>query len=163
MLGVTISAGALKRLRGPKTLGFPRFFAGGVEPHWVGVVPYTAPGDALALERCAPMLEKTTTLEILLARHPGAVLLAFEAAGLALSMKLQTARNQLVAGVFPVPTHKVGGRRVVRIDDLAAYIDSQTCPAIAGARRGASTKTERLQALAAGITVKELRAQGGAA
>ena len=107
----------------------------------------------------------SSTLEILSARHPGAVLLPFVDAGAALAMKLQTARNQLVAGVFPVPTHKVGGRRVVRIDDLAAYIDSQTCVAPVGPRLGTSSKAERLAAKVAGVSVKQLRAQqeGGAA
>lgn len=103
------------------------------------------------------------TLEILSARYPGAVLLPFVDAGTALAMKLQTARNQLVAGVFPVPTHKVGGRRVVRIDDLAAYIDAQTCAAASGPRLGTSSKAERLAARAAGLSVRQLRAQEGGA
>lgn len=102
------------------------------------------------------------TLQMLLHYFDGAVFIQFGSAAQVVAMKLQTARNQLAAGTFPVPTHKVGGRRVVWVDDLARYIDAQSLaqslPPAPLPRRSPPLKSERLKARAGGITVKEMRA-----
>ena len=41
-----------------------------------------------------------------------------------LGIKLQTARNRIAAGTFPVPVIKVTGQPMVHFEDAAAYIDS---------------------------------------
>lgn len=99
------------------------------------------------------MSPQTSTLEILLARFDGAILIPLTGAAAALRWPLQTARNRVSEGTCPFPTSKVAGRRVVHVCDLAAYIDEQTgAPAPAGPRLGASTKVERLAAAKAGFT-----------
>lgn len=105
----------------------------------------------------------STTLQLLLARFPGAVQIPFSSAATAIGMAVQTGRNQLVRGTFPVRTIKLGGRRMVRLDDLAKYLDGAArTSGESGKRRGAPTKEERLEAKRRGVSVRELRAEGGA-
>lgn len=106
------------------------------------------------------------TLKLLLARFPGAIQIPLAHAAAACGISTQTARNQLVKGVFPIPTFRLGGRRMVRLDDLASHLDAvsgKAKQAPAGPRRGTSLKAERLAAKAAGLTVKQLRVQEGGA
>lgn len=42
-----------------------------------------------------------------------------------IGIRPSTGANQLSAGAFPIPTSKVGGKRVVDIRDLALYIDER--------------------------------------
>lgn len=109
-------------------------------------------------------LAMSSTLKLLLARFPGAIQIPLAAAAEACSMSVQTARNQLVSGAFPIKTHKLGGRRMVRLDDLASYLDavSGAGKPLQAASRGRPSKTERLEAERQGITVRELRAQRAA-
>lgn len=110
------------------------------------------------------MGSQTSTLEILLTRFDGAILIPLADAAAALSWPLQTARNRVCTNTCPFPTHKVEGRRVVHVRDLAHFVDQQTgAESPAGPRLGTSSKAERLAARAAGLTVKQLRAQEGGA
>lgn len=87
------------------------------------------------------------TLLILAARFPGRILITFSESANAISMAVQTARNLDAAGKFPIPTHKVGGRRMVRIDDLAAYLDKSAPPAgiKKKRRRGRPSNVEKFE------------------
>ena len=40
-----------------------------------------------------------------------------------MGIKLQTAKNQISAGTFPVPLTRTGPRAMVHVADAAAYID----------------------------------------
>lgn len=40
-----------------------------------------------------------------------------------MGIKLQTARNRIAAGTFPVPVIKMGGKPMVHVNDAADYID----------------------------------------
>lgn len=40
-----------------------------------------------------------------------------------MGIKLQTARNRIAAGTFPVKVIKCGGKPVIHVADAAAYID----------------------------------------
>lgn len=40
-----------------------------------------------------------------------------------MGIKLQTAKNQISAGKFPVPLTRTGPRAMVHVSDAAAYID----------------------------------------
>lgn len=95
---------------------------------------------------------QTSTLEILLARFDGGILIPLADTAAVLSWSLQTARNRVCTETCPFPTHKVEGRRVVHVRDLANYIDQQTgAEAPAGPRLGTSSKAERAEARAAGF------------
>jgi excisionase family DNA binding protein len=41
-----------------------------------------------------------------------------------LGIAVKTARNWLSAGKFPIPTHRIGGKRLVRIEDIDAFVVS---------------------------------------
>lgn len=36
----------------------------------------------------------------------------------------KTARNWLSAGKFPIPTHRIGGKRLVRIEDIESFVSN---------------------------------------
>jgi len=40
-----------------------------------------------------------------------------------MSIKMQTARNQIAAGTFPIPHFTVSGKRMIHVSDAAKYID----------------------------------------
>lgn len=61
--------------------------------------------------------------DILLARFNGRILVPFSDAVEALGYNRQTARNELVRGVFPVPTMLQGSRRFIAITDITAYVE----------------------------------------
>ena len=84
----------------------------------------------------------TSTLDLLLAKFGGQLLISFAAAAKIIGMPEQTARNKLSRGQFPIPTILVGARRLVDIRDLADYIDS-----LAGRqtpKRGRKRKAEKM-------------------
>jgi hypothetical protein len=63
----------------------------------------------------------------------------------------KTTRNLLSEGRFPIPTEKIGAKRVVSIFVLADFVmqRSHIAPAVMSpkpARKGARTKAERLRA-----------------
>ena len=66
----------------------------------------------------------SNTLQILLVRFDGQLLIPFIAAARAAGFKDQTARNLLVAKKFPIRSEKRGARRVIHIFDLANHIES---------------------------------------
>lgn len=39
-----------------------------------------------------------------------------------IAMAEKTARNWLTAGKFPIPTHLIGSRRMIRVSDLEAFV-----------------------------------------
>lgn len=76
------------------------------------------------------------TLALLETIFPGQVVIPVIKAGTALSLAPQTTRNKISAGEFPVTTFLLGGKRVVRKSDLAAYIDN-----LGTKKRGRPSKT----------------------
>ena len=64
-----------------------------------------------------------TPVDVLLAQFKGQILIPFLDAVEALGYNRQTARNELVRGVFPVPTMLQGSRRFIAITDVAAYVE----------------------------------------
>lgn len=88
-----------------------------------------------------------STIQILLTRFNGQILIPFidgaEAAGFA----GQTARNKVHKGEFPIPTILNGSRRLIHIRDLACFIDTLRDKSIAPVKpkRGARTKASRIE------------------
>lgn len=70
------------------------------------------------------MQSLSSTLQILLARFDGQVLIPFIKASAAAGISGQTARNKLSVGTFPIKTVFNGSRRLVHIQDLADFIES---------------------------------------
>lgn len=90
------------------------------------------------------------TLQILLARFGGQVLIPFTDASESVGILRQTARNRLSNGTFPMPTCTSGGRRFIHIKDLANFVDSlQDKPA--KTKRGRPTKASKFQSQAGGV------------
>lgn len=91
-----------------------------------------------------------STIQILLARFNGQVLIPFLSACESIGIPIQTARNKLSKGTFPIPTVMIGSRRFIHISDLANFIESRrVSPAVIPEpeiiRRGARTKAVRMQ------------------
>ncbi len=55
----------------------------------------------------------------------GKLIITLTEAAAELGMEVGTARNQIGAGSFPLPTRKMGKNRVVDVRDLADYVDHQ--------------------------------------
>jgi len=70
------------------------------------------------------MQNVTTTIQILLARFNGQVLIPLVSASESVGISAQTARNRLSNGTFPIPTRLVESRRFIHISDLADFVDS---------------------------------------
>lgn len=66
----------------------------------------------------------STTIQILLARFNGQVLIPLVSASESIGISAQTARNRLSNGTFPIPTRLVESRRFIHISDLANFVDS---------------------------------------
>lgn len=71
----------------------------------------------------------STTLQILLARFNGQVLVPFARASESVGICEQTARNQLSAGKYPIQTVMIGARRFIHIAELANFVDSRCAQA----------------------------------
>jgi hypothetical protein len=69
------------------------------------------------------MSTTSTTIQILLSRFNGRILIPFVEAVTAAGFVEQTARNQIHKGIFPIPTVVNGSKRLVHIEDLANFID----------------------------------------
>ena len=93
------------------------------------------------------MQQHSNTLEIILARFDGQVLIPLVDACKVIGMSIQTARNQLVNGNFPIPTVLRGNRRFVHVSDLAAYVDSIRNLVSPKAKRGRKSKASKMQAI----------------
>lgn len=86
----------------------------------------------------------STTLQILLTRFNGQVLIPFITAAESVGISQQTARNRLVNRSFPIKTVLIGSRRFVHIADLAEYVESlREQPT--KSRRGRPTKASKYQ------------------
>lgn len=89
------------------------------------------------------MSQLSSTLQILLARFNGQVLIPFTQGSESVGIAQQTARNKLAAGKFPMPTLTVGARRFIHIEDLANFVEEHRQPK---SKRGARTKKARVEA-----------------
>lgn len=89
------------------------------------------------------MQNLSPTIQILLARFNGQVLIPFTQGAETVGIAQQTARNQLAAGKFPMPTITVGARRFIHIEDLANFVEGHRQPK---PKRGARTKKARVEA-----------------
>jgi hypothetical protein len=87
----------------------------------------------------------SSTLQILLARFDGQVLIPFASASKSVGIPEQTARNRLVSGNYPIPTLLNGSRRFIHISDLASYVDSLRNES-SKPKRGRPTKASKFQA-----------------
>lgn len=83
-----------------------------------------------------------TTLDLLAQRYP--VLLTIPDVAEVTSMQPQTIRNRLARGDFPIPSLKIGRRRLFRVIDVAAFLDQvagiDTSFLAVARRRGRPTK-----------------------
>jgi len=92
-------------------------------------------------------MDKTTsTVQLLMARFNGQILIPFVDAVTSAGFQEQTARNMIYKGKFPIPTVLSGSRRFVYIQDLAKFIDGlrdQSKPEVK-TRRGRPTKASKM-------------------
>ena len=63
-----------------------------------------------------------TNLQLLLARYDSLTLNTTQLAEL-LHMHPKSILNAVSQGRFPIPTHRVGGKRLANVTDVAAYLD----------------------------------------
>src|SRR5450830_1602979 len=84
-----------------------------------------------------------TVLEILRATYQTIYISAVNA-GKEIGMAPGTTRNMLTEGRFPIPTLKIGAKRMVSIFVLADFV-MQCSQLPVQARKGARTKAERLK------------------
>ena len=99
------------------------------------------------------MNRPTTTAELLVSQFAPAVLLTLKQVSEVTGQAEQTIRNLISQGRTTLPTRKVGGKRVVHVLDLAAWIDEQRAapgggptPTAPRRPRGRPTKLEQRQA-----------------
>ena len=85
----------------------------------------------------------SSTIEILMARFHGQILIPFAAAVKCVGIPEQTARNKLSKGIFPIPTVMSGSRRQIHVQDLATYVESLRSPP--PKKRGPKTKASKFQ------------------
>lgn len=92
------------------------------------------------------------TLQILLARFNGQILIPFTPASESVGIPEQTARNLLSKKKFPIPTvpNPNGSRRFIHIEDLANYVDSLRAISLKP-KRGRKTKASKINADQPGI------------
>lgn len=79
-------------------------------------------------------------LELISRAYPGQALLSIPDAARVLGISHQKIKNDLLLGRFPVPTVKIGSRRLVPAIDLASYLDSLTTAPRRGPGRPRSTR-----------------------
>lgn len=87
----------------------------------------------------------TSTLEFLAARYPPS--LSVKQVAEITSESPATIAGALCRGQYPIPSFKIGSKRVFRLMDVASYIDQQFAAANspkAKKRRGRPTKIEQL-------------------
>ena len=73
--------------------------------------------------------QASKSLALLTQLFPGQALLSIEQAAHACGQSKGTFYNECARGTFPVATIRIGRRRVVPVEALAAYLDSLTTPA----------------------------------
>lgn len=102
-------------------------------------------------------------LQLLAKQFDGALLVRPVLAGSVINMAKPTVYNRISSGTFPLPIVETSYGKMVRVADIAAYLDSLT-PIISDAcemsphRKGRPTKREQVEAEKRNMTVKELRA-----
>lgn len=85
----------------------------------------------------------SSTLQILMDKFDGQVLIPLAQASKSIGIPEQTARNRLVSGNFPIPTVLNGSRRFIHIQDLANFVESLRSPP--PKKPGRPTKASKLQ------------------
>lgn len=95
-------------------------------------------------------MQISTTIQILLARFNGQVLIPLVSASESIGISAQTARNRLSNGTFPIPTRLVESRRFIHISDLANFVDSlptsnPATPEPEQVRKGRPTKLSKMK------------------
>lgn len=99
-------------------------------------------------------MQNPTTIEILLARFHGQVLVPFVAGAECVGIPEQTARNKLSRGEFPIQTVVNGSRRFMHIQDMAEYVDKLRFQSTEKkSRRGPKTKASKFQAKSEGVGI----------
>lgn len=103
-------------------------------------------------------------LQLLSERFGGALLVRPVVAGSVINMAKPSVYNRVSAGTFPIPLVETAVGRMVRVADIAAYLDSlePVMPIKAKGEpkpKGRPTKEEQVEAQHRHITVPELRAQ----
>jgi len=88
----------------------------------------------------------SSTLQILLARFHGQILIPFTSAAEAAGIQIQTARNKLSSGTFPIKTVLNGSRRFIHVSDLADYIETLRAES-SKSKRGRPTKSSKFKAI----------------
>jgi hypothetical protein len=101
------------------------------------------------MQKPASHFQSSTVLDLLRSTYKTVFIPAIDA-GKEIGFADKTTRNMLSEGRFPLPTEKIGAKRVVSIFVLADFImnrsnisPSTTTPA--RVRKGAPTKAERLK------------------
>lgn len=69
-----------------------------------------------------------TTMSYLEIIFPGQLFIAAVLAGVCIGYSKQATRNKIQDETFPIPTFRIGGKRLVKKTDLAEYIDSLNQP-----------------------------------
>jgi hypothetical protein len=87
----------------------------------------------------------SSTLQILLARFNGQVLIPFAPASESVGIPEQTARNKLSNDTYPIRTVMYGSRRFIHISDLANFVESLRAESLKPTR-GRPTKASKIQA-----------------
>ncbi len=90
----------------------------------------------------------SSTLQILLVRFNGQILIPFATASASVGIPEQTARNLLCKKKFPIPTvpNTNGTRIFIHISDLAEYVDSLRVES-SNPKRGRPSKASKFQAI----------------
>ncbi len=91
----------------------------------------------------------SSTLQILMARFNGQVLIPFAPASESVGIPQQSARNMLSEGTYPIRSEKRGSRRFIHISDLAEYVDLSRTESLKP-KRGRKTKASKFQAMEGG-------------
>jgi len=103
------------------------------------------------------------TLQILFEHFKGALLVRPVDAGAVINMAKPSVYNRVCAGTFPLPLVETSIGKMVRVTDIALYLDSliPLMPKAAEstpARAGRPTKVEQVKAGRLGVSVPVMRA-----
>ena len=103
-----------------------------------------------AMQKEATNFSGSAVLDVLRATYKTVFIPAIDA-GREIGFAEKTTRNMLSEGRFPIPTEKIGAKRVVSIFVLADFVmqRSHISPSVMPqerARKGARTKAERMRA-----------------
>lgn len=114
--------------------------------------------------RWAELEHHMSHLQLLSEHFGGALLVRPVAAGSVINMAKPSVYNRVSAGTFPIPLVETAVGRMVRVTDIAAYLDSLALimPIKAESEpkpKGRPTKEEQIEAKRRHMTVPELRAQ----